>query len=148
MLRHGKNGETHRISHQARLLNNGPGKDNQGSPERNCRLLTIKGLSVGASRLEYEYEIPGNEANELLDNFSISELSKIRYNIVYKNKTWEVDEFLSDNAGLLIAEIELEQEDEYFECPDWVGKEVTEDAKYYNSNLAIDPYKNWVRETM
>jgi CYTH domain-containing protein len=105
--------------------------------------LTIKGLSVGASRLEYEYAIPVNEAQELLDNFSIAELSKIRYIITFNNETWEVDEFLGDNAGLLVAEIELEQEDAYFDRPQWVGKEVTEDAKYYNSNLTINPYKNW-----
>ncbi|MCF6406408.1 CYTH domain-containing protein [Chitinophaga filiformis] len=107
--------------------------------------LTIKGISVGATRSEYEYEIPITEAKELLDNFSISELSKIRYNIVYRGMTWEVDEFLGDNAGLFVAEIELQSEDEVFELPEWVGQEVTEDDKYYNSNLTINPYKNWNR---
>lgn len=107
--------------------------------------LTIKGISTGATRLEYEYEIPFAEAKELLDNFSISELSKIRYNISFKNKTWEVDEFLGDNAGLLVAEIELQSEDEAFELPEWVGKEVTEEEKYYNANLTMNPYKNWDR---
>lgn len=105
--------------------------------------LTIKGISEGASRLEFEYEIPVEEARELLDKFSISELSKIRYTIVYKNKTWEVDEFLGDNAGLFVAEIELQSEDEVFDLPEWVTREVTEDKKYYNSNLTINPYKNW-----
>lgn len=105
--------------------------------------LTIKGISVGATRLEYEYEIPFAEAKELLDNFSISELSKIRYNVVFKNKKWEVDEFLGDNAGLFVAEIELNSEDEIFELPEWVGKEVTGEEKYYNSCLTINPYKNW-----
>ena len=105
--------------------------------------LTIKGLSIGATRLEYEYEIPISDAAELLDNFSISELSKIRYKIVFENKVWEVDEFLGDNAGLIVAEIELEIEDEHFKCPDWIDKEVTGDAKYYNSNLTISPYKKW-----
>jgi len=105
--------------------------------------LTIKGISVGATRLEYEYEIPINEAKELLDNFSTSELSKIRYRVEFKNKVWEVDEFLGDNAGLFIAEIELKREDEVFDVPEWVTKEVTEEKKYYNSNLTINPYKNW-----
>lgn len=105
--------------------------------------LTIKGLSVGATRPEYEYEIPLNDAKELLDNFSTSELSKIRYEIMYDNKIWEVDEFLGDNAGLLVAEIELETEDEKFNLPSWIDQEVTGQDKYYNSNLTIEPYKNW-----
>ncbi|PWV47758.1 CYTH domain-containing protein [Chitinophaga sp. S165] len=105
--------------------------------------LTVKGISVGATRAEYEYEIPVNEAKELLDKFSVSELSKIRYNIVFQNKTWEVDEFLGDNKGLFVAEIELSSEDEIFELPDWVDKEVTREEKYYNSNLTVNPYKEW-----
>jgi CYTH domain-containing protein len=105
--------------------------------------LTIKGISVGATRLEYEYEIPTTDAKELLDNFSDAELFKIRYKIEFKNKVWEVDEFLGDNAGLFIAEIELKSENEVFDLPDWVTEEVTEEEKYYNSNLSINPYKNW-----
>ena len=105
--------------------------------------LTIKGLSIGATRPEYEYEIPFDEAKELLDNFSISELSKIRYKIIVDNKIWEVDEFLGDNRGLIVAEIELTSEDENFSIPGWVDKEVTGQEKYYNSNLTIEPYRNW-----
>jgi CYTH domain-containing protein len=105
--------------------------------------LTIKGLSVGATRPEYEYEIPLQDAKELLDNFSISELQKIRYKIKYNNKIWEVDEFLGDNLGLVIAEIELASEEEQFDIPEWIDKEVTGDEKYYNSNLTVEPYKNW-----
>ena len=105
--------------------------------------LTIKGITEGATRLEYEYEIPGEEARELLDNFSMSELSKIRYLVPFKGKVWEVDEFLGDNAGLFVAEIELESEEEAFELPEWVTKEVTGDERYYNSNLTIHPYKAW-----
>ncbi|MGV9012163.1 MAG: CYTH domain-containing protein [Flavobacteriales bacterium] len=108
--------------------------------------LTIKGPSVGTSRLEYEYEIPFKEAEELLSHFSVSELSKIRYQVTFGNKLWEVDEFQSDNAGLLVAEIELESEDEEFDVPDWIGQEVTTQQKYYNSNLTTDPYKNWKME--
>lgn len=105
--------------------------------------ITIKGITVGATRSEYEYEIPLSEAGELLDNFSAAVLSKTRYKIVYKNKTWEVDVFLGDNAGLIVAEIELESEEEVFEIPEWVGNEVTGDKKYYNANLTIRPYNDW-----
>lgn len=105
--------------------------------------LTIKGISTGATRLEYEYEIPLSEAKELLDNFGISELSKIRYKITYENKVWEVDEFLGDNTGLFVAEIELQSEDEPFALPIWVTKEVTGEEKYYNSNLTTHPYNKW-----
>ncbi|WPQ63519.1 CYTH domain-containing protein [Chitinophaga sancti] len=105
--------------------------------------LTIKGISVGATRLEYEYEIPLTEAKELLDNFAVSELSKIRYTINYHNKIWEVDEFLGANEGLLVAEIELQSEDEAFDLPAWVTKEVTGEEKYYNANLTTHPYKSW-----
>lgn len=100
-------------------------------------------MSIGATRPEYEYQIPLNEANELLDNFSISELSKVRYKITFNNKVWEVDEFLEDNDGLIVAEIELTSEYENFELPDWIGQEVTGEEKYYNSNLTIHPYKKW-----
>ena len=105
--------------------------------------LTIKGLTLGASRSEFEYEIPHEEAQELLDQFSVSELSKIRYRITYDKKLWEVDEFLGENAGLMIAEIELESEEEEFTVPEWVDHEVTAEEKYYNSNLTLQPYKSW-----
>ena len=105
--------------------------------------FTIKGVSVGATRAEYEYEIPYLEATELLDQFAISELSKIRYEILFENHLWEIDEFLGENLGLIVAEIELEREDEQFSLPDWIDVEVTEEEKYYNSNLTQNPYKNW-----
>jgi CYTH domain-containing protein len=105
--------------------------------------ITIKGLSVGASRPEFEYSIPKADATELLDNFCESEVSKIRYFITYDNKLWEVDEFAGDNEGLIVAEIELSSEDETFSVPDWIDKEVTADKRYSNSNLSLNPYKNW-----
>lgn len=105
--------------------------------------LTIKGNSSGASRLEFEYEIPKEEAKELLDNFSESELSKTRYTIEFAQKLWEIDVFEGDNEGLIVAEIELESEEETFEKPDWVAQEVTEEEKYYNANLTKQPFKNW-----
>lgn len=105
--------------------------------------LTIKGISVGATRAEYEYEIPFEEAQELLDQFAVSELSKIRYKISVDHHIWEVDVFLGENEGLIVAEIELKTEDESFKIPDWIAQEVTAEEKYFNSNLTLNPYKNW-----
>jgi adenylate cyclase len=98
--------------------------------------ITIKGKTTGAVRDEYEYEIPVNEAHELLDKFAVSELFKRRYEIEYSGKTWEVDLFEGVHQGLILAEIELSSESETFEKPDWVGEEVTGDVRYYNSYLA------------
>ncbi|MBV4360592.1 CYTH domain-containing protein [Pinibacter aurantiacus] len=105
--------------------------------------LTIKGKSTGATRQEFEYEIPLTEAEQMLNSLSESELSKTRYRIHYKEKLWEVDVFHDANDGLIVAEIELKSEDEQFELPDWVLQEVTDEAKYYNSNLTLNPFKNW-----
>jgi adenylate cyclase len=105
--------------------------------------LTIKGPTVGTTRQEFEYEIPRNEAEQLLEQFAISELQKIRYNIMYKEKLWEVDVFLGDNLGLIIAEIELNSESEPFNLPPWIDREVTGEKKYYNSNLAKRPFLRW-----
>ena len=98
---------------------------------------------MGASRPEYEYEIPRKDAQELLDMFVQNDLTKTRYKITYAGKLWEVDEFSGENKGLVIAEIELDREDEEFELPDWVRLEVTGDKKYYNSRLTENPYSNW-----
>ena len=105
--------------------------------------LTIKGLSVGATRPEYEYEIPFEEAKELLDQFAIAELSKIRFKIIIDQHVWEVDEFFGNNKGLIVAEIELSNEEEKFNIPDWIDREVTHEEKYFNSSLVIHPYQNW-----
>lgn len=105
--------------------------------------ITIKGKSVGATRLEYEYEIPLQDGIELLSNFAESPLEKVRHEIINQSKTWEVDVFLGDNAGLIVAEIELESEDEGIDLPNWVGEEVTGDIRYYNSNLIKNPFKTW-----
>lgn len=105
--------------------------------------LTIKGQTVGLARPEFEYSIPKEDAQHMLDNFCISELSKIRYFIPHEGHTWEVDEFLGLNEGLIVAEIELGSEDEAFSLPDWVDKDVTDEKKYTNSNLAVKPFKSW-----
>ena len=106
--------------------------------------ITIKGASVGLSRPEYEYAIPTQDARELLDQFCASDISKIRYKVWVGERLWEVDEFLGDNEGLVVAEIELASEHEAFELPDWVGPEVTGQEKYYNSNLSIHPFQQWI----
>lgn len=121
-----------------------PNKTIRVRTAENAAWITIKGISIGASRLEYEYEIPLIEGLELLDHFAESELEKIRYEIPYKGKIWEVDVFSGDNAGLIVAEIELESEEENFSLPAWVAEEVTHEKKYYNSCLTTHPYKNWI----
>jgi len=105
--------------------------------------ITIKGKTIGASRPEYEYKIPRPDAIELLDQFCSSEVSKYRYTISFGGKVWEVDEFLGDNEGLVVAELELSSEEEQFAVPDWIGEEVTGVEKYYNSNLSNRPFKQW-----
>jgi adenylate cyclase len=105
--------------------------------------ITIKGATQGISRKEYEYIIPVNEGAELLDNFAVSELEKIRYCINFAGKVWEIDEFSGNNEGLLVAEIELKSETETFKLPPWITVEVTDDKRYYNSNLAVKPFNSW-----
>lgn len=106
--------------------------------------LTIKGETRGATRLEFEYEIPADEANALLARLCERPLiEKTRYEVAYRGLTWEVDEFYGDNEGLVIAEVELASEAQPFEKPTWVGQEVTGEARYYNVNLAKRPYKTW-----
>lgn len=110
----------------------------------NRGILTIKGPSVGAARLEYEYDIPIEEAREMLNELCHKPLiEKTRYKIPYAGFTWEIDEFTGENEGLVFSEIELEYEGQQFERPSWVGKEVTDDSRYYNANLIKNPYSNW-----
>ncbi len=106
--------------------------------------LTVKGLTVGATRSEYEYEIPPAECNAMLDTLAEKPIiDKKRYKIPYGGLTWEVDEFFGENAGLIVAEVELESEDQAFKKPEWVGEEVTGDPRYFNSNLIKHPYTRW-----
>lgn len=106
--------------------------------------LTIKGASEGAARAEYEYEIPPGDAAELLDRLCERPLiEKRRTTLDHAGLTWEVDEFLGENEGLIVAEIELRSEDQEFDRPGWVGAEVTEDARYFNANLVRHPYREW-----
>lgn len=111
--------------------------------------ITVKGASdeSGLSRFEWEKEIPASDAMSLLELALPGVISKTRHLVPCPDgvHTWEVDEFHGDNEGLLLAEIELSSEDEAFERPDWLGKEVTGDPTYYNSALSRNPYKNWNR---
>jgi len=122
-------------------------------PERTVRIrlkgekgfLTIKGKSnqSGTSRFEWETEIDKTEAEELLRLCEEGVLEKTRYEINVASHVFEVDEFHGDNKGLIIAEVELQDENESFEKPDWLGKEVTGEVKYYNSKLSKNPYSQW-----
>jgi adenylate cyclase len=106
--------------------------------------LTIKGRNIGAVRPEFEYEIPVADAVIILDNLCEKPiLDKIRYRVKYHGFMWEVDEFFGENAGLVVAEIELAGENQEIVKPDWVGEEVTGDPRYFNSNLIKTPYHTW-----
>ena len=106
--------------------------------------ITIKGRSSGAARGEWEYDIPLQDANELLERLSEKPLiEKYRRRIAFAGNVWEVDEFFGENAGLAFAEIELESEDQAFEKPAWIGDEVTDDRRYYNSSLVTLPFSKW-----
>lgn len=107
-------------------------------------VMTIKSRSTGATRGEWEYEIPLADANELLDRVCEQPLiEKYRRRIPFAGNMWEVDEFLGANQGLKFAEIELASEDQQFARPDWIGEEVTHDPRYYNSSLVRLPFSKW-----
>lgn len=103
--------------------------------------LTIKGMTKGASRTEFEYEIPFKDAESMLETLCEKTLiEKKRFKIEFHGLIWEVDEFLGENRGLVIAEVELETEDQHYEKPAWADEEVTGDPRYFNSNLVEHPY--------
>jgi adenylate cyclase len=122
-------------------------------PERTVRVrmvdnlgwITVKGIgnASGTTRFEWEKEIPGSEAKSLLDLCESGKIEKTRYHVKSGKHTFEVDEFQGENQGLVIAEIELEDETEAFERPTWLGEEVTGQIKYYNASLSKLPFSNW-----
>ncbi|MGB0955750.1 MAG: CYTH domain-containing protein [Panacagrimonas sp.] len=105
--------------------------------------INIKAAVVGASRAEYEYPIDLAEAHQMLDNLCVGRLQKTRHYVERDGLTWEIDEFAAENAGLVIAEVELDREDQAVLLPDWLGQEVTDQRRYYNHQLALHPFRRW-----
>lgn len=120
-------------------------------PERTVRVrtknekgfITIKGASENITRIEFEYEIPLLDAAKLLSLCELPIIEKIRYEIDFEGKSWEVDEFWGANKGLIVAELELYSEQEKFVIPEWIGLEVSNDPRFYNSHLVQKPYSLW-----
>ena len=108
-------------------------------------ILTIKGPTQGATRAEFEYEIPAQDASELLEHCEGRIVRKTRYKVTVASHIWDVDVFEGENAPLVLAEVELGHEEEPFEAPDWLGSEVTGDPRYMNYQLACEPYGGWER---
>jgi adenylate cyclase len=110
----------------------------------NRAFLTVKGPMVGASHAEYEYGIPLADGNAMLDVLVEKPLiEKMRYQVPFAGLTWEIDVFSGENAGLIVAEVELNSEAQVFGKPEWVGEEVTADPRYFNSNLIKHPFSKW-----
>ena len=106
--------------------------------------ITIKGKTKGIARSEFEYAIPVEDAAQMLDTLCQPPLiEKYRHKIALNDLIWEVDEFLGDNQGLVIAEVELENSGQAIALPDWIGEEVSHDPRYYNANLVNHPYSHW-----
>ncbi len=121
-------------------------------PERTVRIrvvgekayFAVKGITKGFTRTEFEYEIPILDANQMLDGLCERPIiEKNRYKLDFAGLIWEIDEYLGENQGLIIAEVELEDESQELSLPDWVGKEVSDDPKYYNANLVANPFSKW-----
>ncbi len=108
-------------------------------------VLTIKGRTDGISRAEFEYEIPADDARQMLSTLAGAVVEKTRYRIPHGEHVWEVDVFSGANAGLVVAEIELSSPDEPFDRPSWLGAEVSHDPRYRNSLLAVEPFTRWPR---
>ncbi len=105
--------------------------------------LTIKGLSMGVMRPEFEYSVPVSDAEEMMELCMQPLINKYRHIIHCRGSKWEVDEFIGENSGLVLAELELESENQGFEKPGWLGEEVSGDERYFNSNLVRNPFRLW-----
>jgi CYTH domain-containing protein len=109
-------------------------------------MLTVKGLTRGVTRLEFEYDIPAADANRMLDDLCERPLiEKVRYTLHAGAITWQIDEFTGENRGLVVAEVELSAADQAFDRPPWLGDEVSSDPRYFNANLVRHPYRSWSR---
>lgn len=128
--------------HQGYLMGEGGRTSVRVRLEGDAARLNIKAAVIGAARAEYEYEIPVTDARELLQ-LCVGRLEKTRHYVEFANITWEIDEFIGDNAPLVVAEVELKAVDQAFVQPEWLGKEVTDDRRYYNHHLALHPYRHW-----
>ena len=155
--------QTHVVAYQRKFLVTGDAwRDGQSSDYRqgylsidkqrtvrvrvanNAARLTAKGITEGATRAEFEYPIPVSDAKIILDTLCLRPLiEKRRFRIEHQDMTWEVDEFIGENAGLVAAEIELKEEHQPFDKPCLVGEEVTGDSRFYNANLVTNPYSSW-----
>lgn len=132
------------IHYRQGYLNSAKGRTVRVRTIENQAFLTIKGPNSGGGRLEFEYAIPHHDALIMLGQLCQKPIiEKRRHKISYQGFIWEVDEFLGDNSGLIFAEIELEAPDQLFPKPPWVGREVTDDPRYYNANLVTNPYCCW-----
>ncbi len=129
----------------AKTLTKNPDEHNESAHDKTQQAwITIKGQSVGFSCREYEYPIPWEEGNMLLEHVAHTNLiKKIRHKIPFAQHTWDVDVFLAENAGLVMAEIELHSEAEHFEHPEWLGDEVTHEVRYKNIQLCLHPFSAW-----
>jgi len=112
--------------------------------EGNQANMNIKSLEVGLSRDEYEFSIPLDDAKKMLATLMVGPvIEKVRYLVQHGQHTWEIDEFLGDNLGLVVAEVEIDSEDEQIEIPNWAGREVTEEVRFYNISLSKRPFNVW-----
>lgn len=110
--------------------------------------LTIKGPTNGTARAEFEYQIPLSDAIEMMTLCDGPIVTKYRHRVQHEGMVWEVDEFTGDNDGLIVAEIELSSEGQAFGRPDWLGIEVTNDSRYFNSQLAVNPFRTWPENSL
>ena len=135
---------SHSVVYRQGYLSSQPTSSIRVRVSNNQAWLNIKSAVIGTQRHEYEYEIPLSDAQEILNNLCVKPLiEKTRYFVMHENHQWEIDEFEGENAGLIVAEIELDSLDEAFAKPVWLGEEVTQDLRYYNNNLAKNPYSLW-----
>lgn len=106
--------------------------------------LTVKGITVGATRAEFEYPIPAEDARRMLEDLCERPIiEKTRHLVSHGGLVWEIDEFHGVNDGLVVAEVEIDSEDQEIDLPEWVGEEVTDDPRYFNANLIARPYSTW-----
>ena len=139
-----RNQVTHSVPFRQGYLSNNPSASVRIRIAGDQANINVKGMTIGLQRPEYEYAIPLVDAHELLDQLCIKPMiEKTRHFVQYQGKTWEVDEFSGDNAGLIVAEVELESLDEDFSVPEWAGCDVSGLERYYNVALVAYPYSKW-----